>query len=118
MTIRRTFPPKHRFYPFLIMVLPNNTIENHTIITTNAAPHLILSRAPVISFVTDACAGEVLSILGSATPADESFGVTGVSFFTKGFFGVLGSASAVLGGASVFDTPAAGGCSAANGSSA
>ncbi len=72
-------------YPLLIKVFPNNTIESHTIITTNAAPHLISSRsiAPAILFVTDACAVEVPDILGSATLADELFGVTGVSFFTK-----------------------------------
>ena len=87
--------------------------------TANAAPHLILSRsiAPVISFVTDACAMEVLGILGPATLADVPFGATGVSLFTVCAFSGLGSSSAVLGGTSVSDTPAAGGCAAANASS-
>jgi hypothetical protein len=80
---------------------------------------LIWSRfiAPVILFVTDACAVEVLAILGSATPADVSFGATGVALFTVGCaFSELGSSSAVLGGTSVFDTPTANGGAAANGS--
>ena len=87
--------------------------------TANAAPHLILFRsiAPVISFVTDACAMEVLGILGPATLADVPFGATGVSLFTVCAFSELGSSSAVLGGTSVSDTPAAGGCAAANASS-
>ena len=47
-----------------------------------------------------------LAIWGSATPADVSFGATGVSLFTEGCaFSELGSSSAVLGGTSVFDTP-------------
>ena len=60
---------------------------------------------------------EVLAILGSATPADVSSGATGVSLVTEGYaFSELGSSSAVLGGTSVFDTPTADGCAAANGS--
>jgi hypothetical protein len=103
----------------LIKVLPNNTIKSHTIITANAAPHLILSRsiAPSISFVMDARAVEVLATLGLATP-DEFFGAAGVSFFTEGCAAAaLGKSSAFLGGASIFDTPTTGGCAAANGSS-
>jgi hypothetical protein len=89
-------------HPFLLMkLLPNVKIKSHTIITANAAPHLTLSRAiaPVISFVTDARAVEVLGISGFAMPADESFSATGVSFFTEGCTAAaLGSSSAFFGG--------------------
>jgi hypothetical protein len=87
----------------LINIFPNNTIKSHKIITTNAAPHLILSRstAPGISFVKDACAVEVLGTLGPVTPADEFFGATSASFLTEGCgVGLLGSSSAFLCGTS------------------
>src|SRR6516225_6773676 len=103
----------------LIKIFPNATIKSHAIITMIAAPHLYLSRSftPNVSFVTDAWVVGVLVTLASATPADESFAATGFSFFTEGCaVGALGNSSPFLNGASGFETPAAGACTAANGS--
>jgi hypothetical protein len=108
------------FHAFLLIkIFPNNTIKSHAIITVIAAPHLYLSGsfAPGISFITDAWAVGVLGILASATPSDEPFTATSVSFLIEGcVVGALGSSSPFLTSTSGFETAAAGGCAAANGS--
>jgi hypothetical protein len=105
--------PERSSHTFLLIkVLPNDTIKSHTIIATNAAPHLYLSRsfAPGISLVTDAWAAGVLGTLRSATPGDGSFRGTGFSFFTEDrAFDALGNSSAFLDGASGFETSIGGG---------
>jgi hypothetical protein len=105
--------PERSSHTFLLIKsLPNDTIKSQTIIATNAAPHLYLSRSfpPGISFVMDAWAVGVLGFLRSATPDEESFTAMGFSFFTEGCaVDALGNSSAFLDGASGFETSIGGG---------